>query len=543
MFVFLLIQQRPSGLYRAVIAAFLGVVFSSITHAQPWWVVPIGEENANEEAVESLRTALSAQGVTTHSIDEMQEIFERDVSMPASSLSQNEIDEWIARSRSAVRNLARADYDAARADLLNAQELSEQAAEELNREATRARQVLDTCLYMVRAFIETQDWQRADTQARQCRRLVPQVEPSEFRHTPEVRELLERLDRQSENEPPGRLRVQSQPSGCLVRLNGIQFGQTPFAMDDLTQGDYRLQVECAAEQRGRVHRIRLGEGVTHRMIDTNFDREVESQPMVWIKNRQRGYEHGQRLAQLVEATVVLIHRQGAAWIVSRVSTDDVQSNRPSLQGSLDEVSRALSGRPEQEVVEDEVLVAQTLPPSSSRGLRLGLGIPLLTLGVGALALDIVLHRERKKRGDHYALAQPMDVDFLHRQSRWRNLRAPVYLLAVGGGLLSSAALPFLLPEHDSTPWWAWTMGGLGVVTAALSVVLLARLERCGQIAVDRQQCVDHEQSATRMVMLASFSLPMLTVPLTYLFRSRRSMVRPSVVTLRGGGAFLLEGSF
>ena len=190
--------------------------------------------------------------------DRASERFEVVGSAPAPTISQSDIDLWVERSRAAVRYLARADYKAARRELKAAQRLADRAAAELNREAARAQQVLDTCLFMVRAYVETKNDAEARKQARECRRLVPRVEPSAFRHTPEVRELLAEVDQEMASEAPGTLEVQSTPSDCLVRINGVEFGRTPVSGIELPVGTYRMQVECEEDKRGRIHRVYFG---------------------------------------------------------------------------------------------------------------------------------------------------------------------------------------------------------------------------------------------------------------------------------------------
>ena len=69
-------------------------------------------------------------------------------------MSESDLARWVASSRQAVRSLARADYDSARSALAQAEAMTDRALAELNREATRSRQVLDTCLFGVRAFVE-----------------------------------------------------------------------------------------------------------------------------------------------------------------------------------------------------------------------------------------------------------------------------------------------------------------------------------------------------------------------------------------------------
>ena len=233
---------------------------------------------ALHSAAESLRRELSARGEEVWSASRSAERFEAVGSAPAPEVTQGDIDRWVERSGAAVRYLARADYQAARRELRAAQRFATGAAAELNREAARARQVLDTCLFMVRAYVETGNAGEAHRQARECRQLVPRVEPTAFRHTPEVRALLAEVDAEIASEAPGSLDITSTPSGCLVRINGVALGRTPLSGLELPVGNYRFQLECTEGVRGRIHRASIESGPSSMSFDAAFDRAVHTRP-------------------------------------------------------------------------------------------------------------------------------------------------------------------------------------------------------------------------------------------------------------------------
>ena len=277
-----------------------------------WLLVPVlggGADDAREgiqierlhTAAEALRQELAVRGHEVWRADRASERFEVVGSTPAPTISQSDIDLWVERSRAAVRYLARADYKAARRELKAAQRLADRAAAELNREAARAQQVLDTCLFMVRAYVETKNSAEARKQARECRRLVPRVEPSAFRHTPEVRELLAQVDEEMASEAPGKLEVRSTPSDCLVRINGVEFGRTPLTDIELPVGTYRMQVECEASERGRIHRIGVSSGTNVLEFDAALEQAIHTRPVLhlqydspeaWAKRMEQAREVG-----------------------------------------------------------------------------------------------------------------------------------------------------------------------------------------------------------------------------------------------------------
>jgi len=311
-----------------VLQAFLGLAATGEAGADPstdarWLVLPATTgapiESLHRDA-EALRQELALRGYEVWRADRASERFEVVGSAPAPNVSQSDIDRWVERSRAAVKYLARADYKAARRELRAAQRLADQAADELNREAARAQQVLDTCLFMVRAYVETKNEAEARRQARECRRLVPRVEPSAFRHTPEVRDLLAEVDREMAAEAPGILRVTSTPTGCLVRINGVEFGNTPLLGVELPIGTYRLQVECEPERRGRIHREEIRSGVNPVHIDVGLDRAIKTRPALHLRYVSDATWSAERMAHAEQVASAL---GGAARLVVSEPTHEV----------------------------------------------------------------------------------------------------------------------------------------------------------------------------------------------------------------------------
>ncbi|MCA9574284.1 MAG: PEGA domain-containing protein [Polyangiales bacterium] len=527
----------------------------------------------------ALRRVLAAETLTVVPNDEASGTFEARVSSPAVALSASDIERWVARSQSAVRHLARADYDRARADLLEAHALASGAADELNREAERARQVLDTCLYMVRAYVETRDDESAMNQARACRQLVPGAEPSPYRHTPEVRDIIARVDRNMAAEAPGQLVVTSEPSGCAVRLNGIAFGVTPFRMDDLAAGEYRLQVECDDVERGRIRRLRVNAGETTVHVDGAFDTAIRSRPGLGLV--YDGADQAFALAgphALAVAAALDVSEAWLVWVVEpgrvrvdRVTRTDVTSvwlraalAQPSdADATLRTAVRHLRAgrsldleRPEAQpgqglrvpasapTPETGAPVVDDAPsdggpdsghPPRSNGRRVALGI---TSGVSAAALvgALGLHIARLHRGEAFAL-----YFTLSRQAAWIDLRLPSTLLAAGGGALALATLPGLLPEREGVPPGAWIAGAVGVGLAAASVGSVLARESCSDFGMDRRACIEREQAGDRAILLAAGAAPLMLAPLVYALRPAR--VTPELEVSRAGAWLSVRGTF
>jgi hypothetical protein len=293
----------------------------------PWSVSDEGA-SAVSDAV-TVRTTLDSAGVAVMPDERSRARFEELGSVESPLVSASEIDRWLTHSREAVRALANADYPAARQALAQAEELSERATAELNREEARARQVLDTCLYGVRAYVETSD-PRAEERARDCRRLVPHVAPSARIHTPEVVELLARVDQRIAASGHAPLTVESDPPGCLVRVNGVPMGTTPLATGALVPGDYRVQVECGEGRRGRLHPIHVGESPVTLRIEAHLDEAVRTDGALQLSYRDaaaaaaRTSDAAAVAAILGVAEVWLVGRESGELVADRI---DVHSGR------------------------------------------------------------------------------------------------------------------------------------------------------------------------------------------------------------------------
>jgi hypothetical protein len=328
----LLFDRLPPVLPAALLLALtcLAPTASAQTSAVvlPWSVGDAEAARAASDAV-TLRTTLSGAGVSVTSAEQSTSRFEQSGSVESRLVTASEIDRWLTHSREAVRALASGDYPAARQALAQAEELSERATAELNREEARARQVLDTCLYGVRAYVETSD-PRAEERARDCRRLVPHIAPSPRVHTPEVVELLARVDQRAEASTHAPLTVESDPPGCLVRLNGVPMGTTPLATGSLIVGDYRVQVECGEGHRGRLHPIHVGEAPVTLRIEAHLDEAVRTEGTLQLAYHDAAAAAARTrdaaaIARVLGATEVwLVGREAGELVADRI---DVASGR------------------------------------------------------------------------------------------------------------------------------------------------------------------------------------------------------------------------
>lgn len=539
---------------------------------------------------ESVTGAVSTGDFSAISIADARTRFEEHGSAEPPTMSDSDLDHWLALSRQAVRHLANADYAAAAQTLREAQALSEPAAAELNREETRARQVLDTCLYDVRALVETED-PRAETRALECRRLVPRIAPSPYQHTPEVVELMTRIDRRLAEAPPGSLRLESVPTGCRVRLNGIALGETPFISEDLATGEYRAQIECGAEgeqptHRGRIHRIRLSEGTSTVRIDVRFDSVVRTDTALRLVYATREEADAHRRQDAVTAASTI----GAAevWLLGLdadadpANADVVRIDRVSvatssvfasvrahtgsgLAGAVAAVGRGASedrtgatpvamplwGADSQAASSD----GATVRPSSGAARadwELGVGATLGLLGVGAYVTSFVLVPTETGYGHLATQALPTDPDYLMRRSTWTSWELPMMALGWAGGALVTAALPFVMSDamsfgEASMPWWSWVIGGVGLATVGAGVAIALTAPTCGVADRPTDACVQGTALADVGSTVASLGVPLLSVPIVYLIRDAigggAAPVTPSATVSATGASLSLGGTW
>jgi PEGA domain len=552
---------------------------SSSTSTRSVLVLPIavGEVDPALQAARasSLVSAIASGTHTALPLDAARTRFDELASSDPPSVTENDIERWLALSRTAVRHLARTDYAAARETLLEAQRLSDRAAEELNRELNRARQVLDTCLYDVRAYVETND-PRAESRAIECRRLVPRVEPSPYNHTPEVVELLRRVDRNLAEAPPGSLRIESQPSGCGLRLNGVQFGNTPFVSEDLAPGEYRAQVECDPTVRGRVHRIRIGAGTSTVRIDGRFDAAVRTDAAVRLvygdaAQAERAVGDALEIANVVgvnEVWLMWADADGERWRVDRV---DVSEQRvlasvlsPPSMASLT-ASALIAGRSEDRDEAGVRPMARWEPGQGANGSEeaaagesgdsgdvasIAVGSSLAVLGVGSFVAAAVLYDWRSQAGGQVSLAADAVPGngtlegYVEWKQTWEGRRWSVLGASLAGAALTTGALPFLLPPEEGVPWWSYLVAGAGVGLVTAGALEIGTASTC---AVELEQgagCVAAAEAVDRGMIWLTASVPFLSVPLIHALRlAVGPTAQASVAFDRDGGMIRMGGAF
>jgi len=332
---------------------------------------------------------------------------------------------------------------------------------------------------MVRAYVETKNGAAARRQARECRRLVPRVEPSAFRHTPEVRDLLADVDAQMASEAPGTLEVQSEPSDCLVRINGVQFGRTPLSGVELPVGAYRMQVECEEAHRGRIHRIGIVSGNNMFTFDGSLEHAVRTRPVLRLEydamaDRAERMDHARQVAAILGGAHVMVVsvssssvEPASVWLAVRHGVPEAEDMRRAVDALFEGRSVDFSG-----------------PQPIARDQRIA-GWSLLGVGVASIGASIGLHVWRGELGDRF-IETPAN---LSAAQQWNDVRIGVWTTAAFGGAATSAAMPLLLPDYERTPWWGWTVGAVGLGLAGYAIYEGVTMTGCTEPYIADQAAV------------------------------------------------------
>jgi hypothetical protein len=547
---------------------------------EAWLIVPSTSaltEGWMEPTMVGVRTELLQRGVAVWPARSAAAKFEQNASADPAMLTGDQIEAWTSLSRAALWHLAQGEPRAALEQLSEAQSLSRRAIEAVSRDEERAKRVLDTCLYMVRALLETGLATDANALGRECRVLVPQGEPSVGMHPSSVLKVFRAADAERV-ERPSTLRVTSNPSGCAVRLNGLQLGNTPFEKQDLLPAQYRVQVECDPAKRGRVHVVDTISGLGHVFVNPRFDRAVRTDPFLHLGYDSTAQENAHRVAD-AEAIGEAVH--ASALVLLRAPTPnalelELFEGTPLQQRALVRVPAGAEGLSRGDAAlavrtilagkctDFTVIPSAPLPckvepkgpapgqPSTGRRPRGQLisGLTLVGAGGASLVTGYALLGPRARAAEDW-IAQldstlPPDGK---AQQQWLDMGTAIMLTSSIGAAALVTAMPLSLPNRAKPPWWAWLSGGLGVGFAAFSIAYGVTGQdkppiACASLNIssaDAQACVRHGERVSGAVLAGVTAAPLITVPLVYLFRPGGARLEPSVQLSPRGGFFSIRG--
>lgn len=551
-----------------------------------WLILPVttGPSDAwIEPTAERIHAELAKRGVDSWSLAAAKRQFEVNGSAPAAEVSDGDVQRWVDQSSKAIRNLAEGDYTKALNQLKEAQALSRSAAEELNREHDRAQRMLDTCLYMVRVWLDTGAESRARSLAQECRQLVPRVEPTRYMHPPAVRELLREVDA-SRAAKPRRLNVDSAPSGCAVRVNGVLLGKTPLELRDLFPGKYRVQVECEPGGRGRVHIADVTTSSASVFVDARFDRTVSTEPILHLQyedaadETKHGSEDAGKVSKVVPAQAVLILRRTGPSVLEldliggsrlrqlglvRVSTGP---EAPSVENVALAVGALIDGKCTDYTSEPPVSLpcdkegrrrtAEAVPEDADEGWParrmpkkpFKAGVALATIGSASLITGYVLLAPRQTAANDWLDALPS----ASAQNKWIRFDNSILWTSGAGATLLVTSMPMVLPKHRGVPWAAWLSGAVGVGALAFSLGYGLTGDDPPQscrgatpiaVRADAEACITRAERVSGAYLAGVSAAPLITIPLVYLLRRSDKKLQPEVEA-SGSSAYLgLRGSW
>jgi hypothetical protein len=286
--------------------------------APEWLLLPstdgrtaAGERSPARTAVAALNAALAGRP-RVYDTKQARSRFEQRGSTAPLMVSHSDLDALARDAQMALYHVAGGLHAKARDDVERTIARADKVLESLNRESLAAQQLLDACLYLVRAYLDGKDRERAREQALQCRRLVPDVEPDGTMHPPDVIGVLAEAEAQLRLRSPGSLRIESTPPGCAVFVNGRRLGTAPLELPQLGPGEYRVQAECEEGMPGRVHRATIGSTRVVVRIDTRFDAAVQTSLGLALRypsaEEQRAHAYGDavEVARVVGVTDVVL---------------------------------------------------------------------------------------------------------------------------------------------------------------------------------------------------------------------------------------------
>ncbi|MDH3655522.1 MAG: PEGA domain-containing protein [Myxococcales bacterium] len=548
----------------------------------PWLIIATTSTSDDDwmaPAALRVRTELLERGIEVWSPASASRRFEEEASTRAGEITEAELQAWAAQSKAGLWHLVMGEPQAALGELNEAQALTQRAVEALSRSEGGPQNVLDTCLYLFRALTETGFKSEATALVRECRVLVPRGEPSPNMHPAFVSQALEQVDARRAEQPTA-LRVESRPSGCKVRVNGLMWGETPIEIGDLLPAQYRVQVECSPDRRGRVHVADLATGPAEVFVDFRFERAVEAQPLLHLRyangvdEREHRVDDTGQIAKAVPSDALLLLSAPAPGVLELELLSGVTLQEKGLariamgahgpsRGDIALAARALV---DGKCIDFTKTQATRLPcdvPAEipSEGGRLvdrrprGQFIAGLTLaGVGSAALitGYVLLAPRARAGEDWVaqLDSGSPPDGVAQQ-QWLSVGTAVVVTSSVGAAALVAAMPLALPKRAKTPWWAWLSGGVGVGLAAFSVAYGVTAEAtpatsCSNLRItspDAQTCVRRGEQVSVSILTGVTAAPLLTIPLVYLFRRGDARLTPGVEVSRAGGYVSLRGEF
>lgn len=238
---------------RMLCVAVVFLAATPVTAQDTTWVVAqIGADGASSAA--SVAGLLRARGIHVATQDSIRARLENAGVVELEPLPP-EIGQVLARTaEAALERVAAGEDDEVVAMATGVLGEASRHIARLGREEQTAIDVANLCLYVVRAHLHAGRGDDARTQARECIRLVPDLEPESRLHPPDVRALVAREAQRLESDGSHVLVAQltsEARANCRLRLNGRDMGSE--IRRALPAGRYFVEAVCGSSAADFVH--------------------------------------------------------------------------------------------------------------------------------------------------------------------------------------------------------------------------------------------------------------------------------------------------
>ncbi len=424
----------------------------------------------------------------------------------------------------------------------------------INQSDAAARALGDVCLFAVRALLHRANGAGASEQARECLRVVPDLDPSSETHPPEVRTLVA-LTR-TEGREAGKLGLlsvtASSPNACELRLQGRPAGKLPAALE-LVPGAYAVQADCGGA-RGFVRDVRVRAGRTERVVlSPRLEHALHGELSgLLYADRDNGELGARDFATFGEwlsiSELWTLERRGSRLLATRWRRNGGGAfARTELEESLEPA--ATFERRFEHALASSVCGAKGCAGSSRDSERKPGALAWRVTGaVGVAAMlgswaALIRHQQLDADLSDLRSTDPRFAETVDR----RNDFGTIAIAATStGSAMFTVAAPFWLPERAVTPWWAWSAGVIGTGAAGVGTALLVRGDRFVRTACrpGDPSCVRRSPLLPLGSLLVTQGVSLIAIPATYVVRGAladhtalRVGISPHEFAVNAQGAF------
>ena len=401
------------------------------------------------------------------------------------------------------------------------------------------------CTMNARPHMDAGDEAQAIDHLRDCVTDYPTVDLDKQSLAQDTLELMKKAQHQLAMAGQASLEIDLVgDESCDVYVNGMPWRTKPGADAGFPVVAVRVQLRC--ESFGRVHQVQLRPGVNKIRIDPRFERALVSQVYLGLRyateaevRRFRDLD-ARSIAQALEADAVLLLEATAGGdtvlrlvlpgpetpVVASVLILGPDPAQAEVAAAADQLLRRYQAskarvtshalRPASDVERDTGLAVTPSATDSGFVADSSMGVDALdiagiSVGVLGLAGIVTSWSYYDLRRQYRNVVSAGDPFF---QPRYVASGKNAMLLNVSGTVLLSASVPLWLPEYSDAPAVSWIAGGLGLTAVGVGAYLTASGEPCS-----RQRCPAGQPDSLLGPMVLVQSIPLLTVPVTYMQRS------------------------